>query len=309
MTNTIDENLEIHKAQDYTDNQQYVNAQFAIGRIETDKGGLTLNRIWEETEWLRQQMLLTPKHKRHVMVEGLYQQMTLRIKDDTQDVERSLMCVMMMFALRLVTASDKKEGHPNGLIISAIVRLLTYKAERDEELKKNLKELYATMDKDGDYYEKMGCPVDMNVDILADDADWNEQLSRILDHYVRKADKHDIVARNRGDEFDAVWEALAKDSLFAQEMRTSSLGRDFNLLLIFNVYGLMYPYFYSTKIRGAQSLAKTVGENPSARSKNKWYSKGYFNVHEIEMMKHAIKTDQLLNHLRKIIKQNQKYET
>lgn len=71
----------------------------------------------------------------------------------------------------------------------------------------------------------------------------------------------------------------------------------------------MYPYFYSTKIRGAQSLAKTVGENPSARSKNKWYSKGYFNIHEIEMMKHAIKTDQLLNHLRKIIKQNQKYET
>lgn len=307
MTISFDEDLEIHKVKDYTDNQQYVNAQFAIGRIETDKGGLTLNQIWEVTEWLRRQMLLTTREKRPLMVEELYRQVAIKIKTD--NVDRSMMCIMMMFALRLITASDKKEGHPNGLIISAIVRLLTYKAKRDEALKKSLEEMYATMDKDGDYYEKMGCPVDMNVNILADDADWNEQLSRILAHYMRIADKHDIVARNHGDEFDAVWNALAKDSLFAQEMRTSTLGRNFNLQLIFNVYGLMYPYFYSTKIKGAQSLAKTVGENPLARSKNKWYSKGYFNINEIENMQHAIKTEQLLKHIRGIIKQNQKYET
>ena len=54
-----DENNEMQtqKAHDFLKDVQYQNAVFAIRQIETDRGGLTLREIWEETEKLRERLL------------------------------------------------------------------------------------------------------------------------------------------------------------------------------------------------------------------------------------------------------------
>ena len=54
-----DENNEVQtqKAHDFLKDVQYQNAVFAIRQIETDRDGLTLREIWEETEKLRERLL------------------------------------------------------------------------------------------------------------------------------------------------------------------------------------------------------------------------------------------------------------
>lgn len=283
------------------ENPQYKNAAHAVWTIETDQGGLPLSKLWEETEWMRRQMLRTQREERPFLVPDLYAALKQRAEEaKSQCPERSVMCAMMLFALRLVTASKKKEENPNAQVIRSIVRMLSDKMKANPERMEEMKRLLKTIDEDGDRNEQEGTAVvEMGIDILADEADWTARLRTIVDVYIQKADT--LIDRRMSDAFDAVWEELLQDSRFIQEMRVSTLDQDFNLNLLFNVFGLMHPAYYNTKCRGALSIARLVGYNPDLKNQYHCYSKDYFNENEIKKLKYGFKTDELLNHVKNII--------
>lgn len=298
------EDLQLNQSIDLMENAQYRNATHAIWYIETDKGGLPLTKLWEETEWMRGQMLRTPRDKRPFVVVDLYGALKQHVEAaKSQCVERSVMCAMMLFALRLVTASEKKEENPNAKVIRAIVRMLTEKMNASEERMEEMKRLLKTIDEDGDRNEQDGSAVvEIGVDILADGPDWQMRLRAIVETYTAKADK--LIHHKMGEAFDAVWEELIADSLFAEEMRHSSLDQDFNLLLLFNVFGLMFPDYYNSKCRGFLTIAKAVGFKPTKKNPEGCYSKDYFSKNEIEKLKYGFKSDDLLKHVKNIIQKH-----
>lgn len=301
MEMEIEEDLDFQSTLDYADDVQYENAVVAIGRIETDRGGLGINKIWAETEKLRELMIRTPREKRETMI--LVHAIPKLMRKYGND-KLTLMCILTMFALRLIKASKTpKDENPHVGIIRAIVRHLGYYAERDGQLMKELRELIKTIDTDGDKNEALGKVVAFDDDILSIDDGWRSELRIIVELYKKKADEADIIQYGpEGDAFDRVWEALLNDNEFVAEMKRKSLGQDFNLLLLFSIYGLMYPWAYNTKVKGAKSLAKTIGYNPNSRNKDKCYSKDYFNIYEIKKLKEGIKTQLMLDHIQKIIK-------
>lgn len=292
---------QLNQTRDLMKHPQYINATHAVMSIETDKGGLPLRVLWAGTEWMREQMLRTNREVRPFIVPELYIEAKKIVETlESKCVERSVMCIMMLFALRLVTASHSAEDNPNAKVIRAIVRVLTDKMKENEERMEEMKHLLQIIDKDGDENERDGTAVvQMGVDILADDADLKVKLRVIVEFYKEKADK--ILDRHKYEAFDAVWEDLLDDSRFLQEMRHGSLEQEFNLLLLFNVYGLMYPEFYNTQCRGALSIAKTVGYNQKLKNKYHCYSKDYFNKNEIAKLKYGFKTDELLEHVKSIL--------
>lgn len=303
------DDLQLHQlnlSRDLMQHAQYINAIHAVWSIETDKGGLPLSKLWEETEWMRHQMLLTQRDNRPFIVADLYGALKQHAEGaKSQCVERSVMCIMMLFALRLVTASKKKDDNPNAKVIRAIVRMLAEKMNTNEERMEEMKRLLQTIDKDGDENERDGSAiVEMGVDILADDADWQQNLLAIVETYIQKADK--LIDRQMSDAFDAVWEDLLRDSQFIAEMRESSLGENFNLKLLFNVFGLMHPDYYKSTCRGALTIAREVGANPTLKDQTHHYSKDYFNKYEIEKLNQGFKTDQLLEHVISIIDKHKK---
>ena len=300
MEMEIEEDLDFQSTLDYADDVQYENAVFAIGRIETDRGGLSINEIWDETEKLRELMLRTSPEKRDTVIIAYASQKLLKKYENRK---RTLMCILTMFALRLIKASKTpKDENPHVGIIRAIVRLLNYYAIKDDQLMEDLRELINTIDTDGDRNEARGKVVEFDDDILSSDDGWRSELRSIVELYKKKADEADIIQHGpEGDAFDRVWEALLNDDEFVAEMKLPSLGQNFNLLLLFNVYGLMFPWAYNTKVKGAKSLAKTIGYNHNSRNKDKCYSKDYFNIYEIGKLKKGIKSQHMLKHIRDII--------
>ena len=296
----IEDDLDYQTTLDYSDDVQYQNAVFAIGRIETDRGGLSINEIWAETENLRELMLQTPAEKRETVI---LVHATPKLLKKYGGCMRTLMCILIMFALRLIKASKTPEDdNPHVDIIRAIVRHVGYYVNKDEQLMEELRELLTTIDADGDKNEARGDVVGFGEDILKINDVWRSKLRSIVELYKKKADDDNIIQHGpAGEAFDRVWEALLKDDEFVGEMKHPSLGHDFNLLLLFSVYGLMYPWAYNTKIRGAKSLAKTIGYNPKLRNKDYCYSKDYFNINEIKNLKEGIKTEHMLNHIKEII--------
>lgn len=298
-TENMDE-LDFQMTLDNCNDVQYKNAMFAIGRIETDHGGLGINEIWKETENLRMRMIRTPREKRE----------TVLLAHDSQKLlekyghnERTLMCILFLFALRLIKASKTPDDdNPHSDLIRAIVRLVGYYAKRNEQLMKELRELVNTIDTDGDKNETRGQFVVFGEDILAISDEWRNRLRSIVEIYKKKADDAHIIQYGpAGDAFDRVWEALLDDELFVAEMKHKSLNQDFNLMLIFNVYGLMYPWAYNTNIHGAKGIAKVVGDNKESRNEDHCYSKDYFNINEIEKLSKGIKSQSMFNHIMDII--------
>lgn len=302
------EDLQLNRSRDLMENPQYKNATHAVWTIETDRGGLSLPVLWEETEWMRAQMLRTGREERPFILADMYGLLKQHAQAaGSQCVERTVMCVMMLFALRLVTASRKKDDNPNAKVIREIVRMLSDKMKANPVRMAEMKRLLQTIDEDGDRNGQDGTAVvQMGIDILADEADWKARLRSIVDVYLEKADK--LIDRQMSDAFDAVWEELLQDSRFVQEMRVSTLDQDFNLNLLFNVFGLMRPQYYNTKCRGALSIARLVGYNPDLKNQYHCYSKDYFNENEIEKLRFGFKTDELLNHVRSIIQKHCKHE-
>ena len=300
------DDLHLNRSRDLMQNAQYVNATHAVLSIETDKGGLPLSAIWEQTEWMRQELLRTDRQMRPFLVPDLYAALKQHSEvAGSRCVERSVLCIMMLFALRLVTASKKKEDNPNAKVIRSIVRVLTEKMNESEERMDEMKRLLKTIDKDGDENERDGSAiVEMGVDILADDADWQEKLWYIVNTYIKKADK--LIDYHKSEAFDAVWEDLINDSRFVEEMRHSTLKQNFNLSLLFGVFGLMHPYYYKTSCRGAKSIARVVGYNAELKNEDHCYAKEYFNKNEIAKLKYGFKTDELLQHVTKIIDKHKK---
>lgn len=292
---------QLNLSRDLMQNAQYVNATHAISSIETDKGGLPLSEIWEGTEWLCSQMLLTDSQKRPFLIPDLYAALKKYAAEaGSQCEERSVMCIMMLFALRLTTASKNKEDNPNAKLIRAIVRLLAGKMKENEERMEEMKRLLKTIDVDGDENERDGTAVvEMGVDILEADADWKSDLRAFVQTYIDKADS--LVDRRMSESFDAVWEELLEDSRFVEEMKEPSLNQKFNLNLLFNVFGLMWPDYYKSTCRGALTIARAVGADPTLKDKDHHYSKDYFSAYQIGKLKHGFKSEDLLNHVKGII--------
>ena len=305
----IDEELNYRLTIDFSDDVQYENAAFAIGRLETDHGGLTLPEIWKETEEIRQTLIKTPVEKRAVVMEvTISQTLKDKYKEQSDDPVRTQVCILLLLVLRLIKAAPTdqnadQEKNTNADLIRTIVRIVGYTASHDQQLLEVVNELVDLIDKEGDQNEKRGKVVKFGEDILSNDDDWVDKLRTIVARYKEKADKADIIdCGEGGDAYDRVWEALLLDEWFVNEMRVQTLNQDFNLLLLFNIFGLMYPWAYKTKIRGAQSIAKVVGYNAELEYKNKFYSKDYFSITLIERLKQGIKTDYFLKHIKEIIK-------
>lgn len=299
--NDIDNEIGLNEARDLMDETLYVNALHAIWRVEADCGGLDSIEVWRETEWLRKEMLKTKRPNRQHMVEQFYLMLKKKYADRTKNVDRTVMCIMMLFANRLITANKDQSLNPNREIIRRIVMVLCSKMKEDADLKRTMAIMLAEMDKAGTENEKSGSMIPWGLDILADDPDWSIQLKAIFKKYADIADP--LIQGHLLVSFGTLWDELAEDSQFASEMKTSTLGQNFNLQLLFNVYGLLHPNFYNTKV-GIATIAKTVGANPNAKNKDKCYSRGYFTPREIERFDHAIKSQQLLNHINQIIQKH-----
>ena len=299
--NNIDNEIGLNEARDLMDETLYVNALHAIWLVETDCNGLDCNEVWRATEWMRKEMLKTKRPNRQHMVEQFYLLLKKKYADRTKNVDKSVMCIMMLFANRLITANKDQSLNPNREIIRRIVMVLCSKMKEDADLKRTMAIMLAEMDKAGTENEESGRMIPWGLDILADDPDWSIQLKVVFKKYADMADP--LIQGHLLDSFGTLWDELAEDSQFAAEMKTSTLGQNFNLQLLFNVYGLLHPNFYNTKV-GIATIAKTVGANPNARGVNKHYSRGYFTPHEIERFDHAIKSQQLLDHINQIIQKH-----
>ena len=298
---TIDNEIDLNEARDLLDETLYVNALHAIWRVETDCNGLDCNEVWRATEWMRKEMLKTKRQDRQYMVEILYQELKKKYNGKTTNVDKTVMCIMMLFADRLITAHKDQSQNPNHELIRRIVMVVCTKIKDDAELKKSLALMLTEMDKAGTENEEKGRMIPWGLDILADDPDWSIQLKAVFKKYADMADP--LIQGHLLVSFGILWDELAEDSQFAAEMKTSTLGQNFNLQLLFNVYGLLHPNFYNTKV-GIATIAKTVGANPNARNEDKCYSRSYFTPREIKNFKHAIKSQQLLDHINQIIQKH-----
>ena len=280
-----DENNEMQtqKAHDFLKDVQYQNAVFAIRQIETDRDGLTLREIWEETEKLRERLLGVEGELRDSYLIDWLPNPEKAYGGISKHPVRTQMCILILFALRLIKAERDQEKNPHREIIRAIVRLVGERAKQEAALMEDLRRLIRVIDQDGDANEAKGKVVEFGVDILANDKEWSEQLREIVELYKGKAYEAGIITYGAANKalFEAIWEALLQDDWFVAEMRHPSLNQPFNLKLLFNVYGMIFrrvpSVYYASKIRGGQSLAKRIGYNPMARGKNKCYSKDYFN--------------------------------
>ena len=298
---TIGNEIYLNEARDLMDETLYVNALHAIWRVEADCGGLDSIEVWRETEWLREEMLKTKRQNRQHMVETFYLHLKRKYTEKTTNIDKTVMCIMMLFANRLITANKDQSKNPNYELIRRIVKVVSNKIKEDADLKKNLVIMLTEMDKAGTEYEEKGHMIPWGLNILADDPDWSIQLKAVFKKYADMADP--LIQGHLLVSFGTLWNELAEDSQFAAEMKTSTLGQNFNLQLLFNVYGLLHPNFYNTKV-GIATIAKTVGANPKAQNKDKCYSRGYFTPREIERFDHAIKTQQLLDHINLIIQKH-----
>ena len=271
-----DENNEMQtqKAHDFLKDVQYQNAVFAIRQIETDRGGLTLREIWEETEKLRERLLGVEGELRDSYLIDWLPNPEKAYGGISKHPVRTQMCVLILFALRLIKAERDQEKNPHREIIRAIVRLVGERAKQEAALMEDLRRLIRVIDQDGDANEAKGKVVEFGVDILQQ-KNWSEELRTIVERYKKKAYEAGIIANKAL--FESIWEALLQDNWFVAEMRAPSLEQPFNLRLLFNVYGMIFrrvpSVYYASKIRGGQSLAKRIGEKEGGRP----YSKDYFN--------------------------------
>lgn len=271
-----DENNEMQtqKAHDFLKDVQYQNAVFAIRQIETDRGGLTLREIWEETEKLRERLLGVEGELRDSYLIDWLPNPEKAYEGISKHPVRTQMCILILFALRLIKAERDQEKNPHREIIRAIVRLVGERAKQEAALMEDLRRLIRVIDQDGDANEAKGKVVEFGVDILQQ-KNWSEELRTIVERYKKKAYEAGIIANKAL--FESIWEALLQDNWFVAEMRAPSLEQPFNLRLLFNVYGMIFrrvpSVYYASKIRGGQSLAKRIGEKEGGRP----YSKDYFN--------------------------------
>ena len=271
-----DENNEMQtqKAHDFLKDVQYQNAVFAIRQIETDRGGLTLREIWEETEKLRERLLGVEGELRDSYLIDWLPNPEKAYGGISKHPVRTQMCVLILFALRLIKAERDQEKNPHREIIRAIVRLVGERAKQEAALMEDLRRLIRVIDQDGDANEAKGKVVEFGVDILQQ-KNWSEELRTIVERYKKEAYEAGIIANKAL--FESIWEALLQDNWFVAEMRAPSLEQPFNLRLLFNAYGMIFrrvpSVYYASKIRGGQSLAKRIGEKEGGRP----YSKDYFN--------------------------------
>lgn len=271
-----DENNEMQtqKAHDFLKDVQYQNAVFAIRQIETDRDGLTLREIWEETEKLRERLLGVEGELRDSYLIDWLPNPEKAYGGISKHPVRTQMCILILFALRLIKAERDQEKNPHREIIRAIVRLVGERAKQEAALMEDLRRLIRVIDQDGDANEAKGKVVEFGVDILQQ-KNWSEELRTIVERYKKEAYEAGIIANKAL--FESIWEALLQDNWFVAEMRAPSLGQPFNLRLLFNVYGMIFrrvpSVYYASKIRGGQSLAKRIGEKEGGRP----YSKDYFN--------------------------------
>lgn len=217
-----DENNEMQtqKAHDFLKDVQYQNAVFAIRQIETDRDGLTLRGIWEETEKLRERLLGVEGELRDSYLIDWLPNPEKAYGGISKHPVRTQMCVLILFALRLIKAERDQEKNPHREIIRAIVRLVGERAKQEAALMEDLRRLIRVIDQDGDANEAKGKVVEFGVDILQQ-KNWSEELRTIVERYKKKAYEAGIIANEAL--FESIWEALLLDEWFVSRMSQKSL--------------------------------------------------------------------------------------
>lgn len=287
--------------------QQFANAQSAVARVETDNGGLSPTSVWNMTDWLIEEMKRTIPDRRYAFVESLYQMLVNHLQQNAKssDAERSAIVIMYIFALRLVKADRHIDGHPNRDIIEKICKLISEKTKCNKELQEMLITLHQKIDIEGDEEEQRGHYVEMGVNLLANDATWQEKLRGYINIYLDRADKADIIDRHCVDAFAKVWQNIIEDPILMNEMKEHTLNVPYNLKLIYNIFGLLIPGFYKPKT-STKKLSETIGVYTDNAGRKKSHSKDYFNRRKIEQLathpQSAIKTEYIFNHIDKLIK-------
>ena len=94
------------------------------------------------------------------------------------------MCILLIFALRLIKAADTIEANPHSKVIREIVRLVGYRAQHDPQIMAALKQLVQPIDDDGDRNEKDGLVVPFGDDILKSDTTVKCNVANIIDLYI-----------------------------------------------------------------------------------------------------------------------------
>ena len=187
MKENVNKRADSSKAHDFLKDVQYQNALFAVRQIETDRGGLTLGQIWEETEKLRERLIEVESELRDCYLIDWLPDPVKAYGTLSKHPVRTQMCVLVLFALRLIKAERDQEKNPHAPIIEAIVRLVGERAKEDDALMEDLCRLMRTIDQDGDANEAKGKVVEFGVDILANDKEWSEQLRTIVELYKGKS--------------------------------------------------------------------------------------------------------------------------
>ena len=138
MKENVNKRADSSKAHDFLKDVQYQNALFAVRQIETDRGGLTLQEIWEETEKLREQLIEVESELRDCYLIDWLPDPVKAYGTISKHPVRTQMCVLILFALRLIKAEHDQEKNPHAPIIEAIVRLVGERAKKDGALMEDL---------------------------------------------------------------------------------------------------------------------------------------------------------------------------
>ena len=281
---------------------QFLIAQTPIDCIETRRGGLSMRQIWLECEWLRKQYVETPVNRRFGLITPCYKKLATHTYNGEPYALRSLMVILMLFLLRLEYAHKDPLKNPHRRIMNDIIHLVAFELRKDILLKREITLLLQMIDKYGDELEAEGVEIPY-VDILAvDDVSVADVRTHVFGCVDKLSEQHAIEQR-KAQAVCAIWDELFERPWFLSLMQVPTLEAEFNLKLVFNIFGLLFPRFYTAKVRGANTLAQLIAPNEQARGKDKFFSKSYFSRSAIAKFKgvSALDNDAQLQEIDSII--------
>lgn len=120
-------NLNIPDFEQYTSDQQFINVVDALDRLETQKGGLTVEEIWEMAWQVVEQLKLSRRPE--FTVRRISSLITSQLEEqepkrDKADVKHSMHCIM--FCVNYLLCANEEEPDPNQDLIDKISEELSY---------------------------------------------------------------------------------------------------------------------------------------------------------------------------------------
>lgn len=174
-------NLNIPDFERYTNDQQFVNVVGALNRMETQKGGLTVEEIWG-IAWQVVEMLKGASHPA-VTAKILLTRISGEIEEKTKDLNRtkaqnihSTHCVL--FCVNYLLCANAEEPDPNQDVIDSISEQLSQMPD--------IVELFEAVEREEDREEAKGHKVKER-NVLADEEDETQGLMHEMaegDHWI-----------------------------------------------------------------------------------------------------------------------------